>query len=253
MKQSTLLLTILILLLTSVLSSRNAQCSVIKSELKDASRRGSPIRISGEMRFSDDPSKVTRYSYEVSASASNVSTKSVLLMVIRFEAQGAGGPGVGQTYIADHFFSPSGLESGSTETLDPSPFVFGAPRVNGEPAGENPSASQSVPIATARLEFVQFGDGSTWGSIDFAQDTLSLRESTLRQLNMLLSTYKERGERDFLSALSKLPQEYLQSVKDACADKEGSQCALDFVQRMIDAAIQHETAMNGASTLSQLR
>jgi hypothetical protein len=74
---------------TSDVSSREEQ----RYELVDVSGRHSPVHIAGYVTFSDNPSKVTRYSYQVDASAVNVSKKSVLLLRLRFQTSGGECPG----------------------------------------------------------------------------------------------------------------------------------------------------------------
>lgn len=218
-------------------------------ELSDASGHLSPVRIAGYVTFSDDPSKVTRYSYQVDASATNVSNDSVLLLSVRFQTSGGSAPGLDYVYENDYFFREGALAPGALESVHLSPYGFGAPIVNGVPLVETIDPSALKPTATAQVKFVQFTDGSTWGDQDAAADVLTARRGTVRQLAALEQTYVQSGEKAIRGELSKetlLP--YINWLQAACKNNlDYSRCALDRVQGMLEAARNHKRTMRSVA------
>jgi len=198
------------------------------------------------VNFSDTPAKITRYSYQVHASAMNASNRDVLLMVMHFEASSGRAPGFDLTYQREYFFSKNPLESGASETVDGSPSSFSGPIVNGVPSI---ATAKSTPEATVQVEFVQFSDGSTWGEPEAARDILKTRRASLRRLLVLQHTYEESGEQAFVDELSKEPLlPCVNLAKSACKDDgDYSWCALDRLRGMLDAARNHKRAMTSGS------
>jgi hypothetical protein len=254
---------VLALLLHPVFTSAQERASDVSSrepqryELVDASGHRSPVHIAGYVTFSDNPSKVTRYSYQVDASAANVSHKSVLLLRLRFQVSGGSAPGLDDVYSHDYFFGEDTLAPGASESVHLSPYGFSAPLMNGVPPVE---ASTLMPTATAQVEFVQFTDGSIWGDRDAAAEVFRIRRATVQQLKVLEQTYVQSGEQAFRGELSKetlLP--CINSLQAACKDNlDNSRCALDRVQGMLDSARSHKAEMrlgaapNGAASLKSM-
>jgi hypothetical protein len=210
-------------------------------ELVDTSRQHSPIRIAGYVIFRDNPSKVTRYSYQVGASATNVATKSVVLLCMHFQTSGGSAPGLDNSYRSDYFFGDA-LPPDGSESVHISPFGFSAPIVNGVPQVETADPSPSRLTATAQVEFVQFSDGSTWGDREAAADALKARRETLGEFKMLQRIHTEQGEQAFMDALSKptvLP--CVEQVKNTCQNKlTGSTCALGAIRQKLEAAAHYD-------------
>jgi hypothetical protein len=246
----------LLLLLHSVFTSAREEASAPSQEqqryeLADASGHRSPVQIAGYVTFRDNPSKVTRYSYQVDASATNVSNKSVLLLRLRFETNGGSAPGLDAIYESDYFFGEGTLAPGVSDDVHISPLSFGAPIVDGVPLVNTADPSTLGPTATARVEFVQFTDGSTWGDRDAAADVFKVRRATVRQLTALEKAYVQSGEQAFRAELSKentplLPG--INSLRAACKDNlDYSRCALDKVRGMLEAARIHNGAMRSSA------
>jgi hypothetical protein len=251
---------VLVLLLYPVFASAQEAASNVSSrveqryDLVDVSGHRSPVHIAGSVTFSDNSSKVTRYSYQVDASAVNVSKKSVLLLCLRFQTSGGSAPGLDDVYQNEYFLGEGTLAPGALESVHLLPSRFSAPKVNGLPSVEPSTLS---PTATAQVEFVQFTDGSIWGDRDAAAEVLRVRWATVRQLATLEHTYVQSGEQAFQGELSKetlLP--CINSLRDACKDKlDYSGCELDRVQRMLEAARKHRAEMRSGepSQTAQLR
>jgi hypothetical protein len=208
--------------------------------LVDVSDKGSPVHISGQVLFKDDDTKISRYSYQVKASATNVSNKRILLMVIRFEANGGTGPGYDSISRRDYFFFPNVVQPGAVENVDQAPISFDDPVVDGSPAVEN--ATQSRPAATARVEFIEFDDGSIWGDAETATSEFEHRQRTIRQLGVLEHFYNYSGEQAFLDELSKQTDlGWISELRDDCKSKNNYfTCAHDEVLRLLEKAKQHE-------------
>lgn len=239
---------ILVLLLCPVFTSAQEGAGDVSSreeqryQLVDASGYRSPVHIAGYVTFRYNPSKVTRYSYQVDASAINVSKKSVLLLRLRFQVSGGSAPGLDEGYRNEYFFRESSLTPAASEIVHLSPFGFGSPEVNGVPLVE---PSPLRPTATSQVEFVQFTDGSIWGDRDAAAEVFKVRRATFLQLKVLEHTYAQSGEQAFRDELSKetlLP--CINSLQVACKDKlDYTGCALDRVRGMLEAARKHKAAM----------
>jgi hypothetical protein len=253
----------LVLLLHPVFTSAQERASEVSSreqqryELVDASGHRSPVHIAGYVTFSDDSSKVTRYSYQVDASAANVSNKSVLLLRLRFQTSGGSAPGLDDVYENDYFFGEGTLAPGALESVHLAPYGFSAPIVNGIPLVETADPSTPRPTATAQVEFVQFTDGSTWGDRDAAAEVFRLRRATVRQLTALEQTYVQSGEQAFRGELSRetlLP--CINSLQAACKNNlDYSRCALDGVEGMLEATRNHKRTMRSGAPnqVAQLR
>lgn len=230
-------------------------CSVfcfgqIKMQLQDDSVQAGPLRVSGVVSFEDTPSNVIRYSYQIEGSIANLSSKGVVLIIIHFGSTGVNGPGLDYTYQKDYFFSSDILQPGKTESFRSSPLRFGRPTVNGHPVPEDNTQEISPPLATAKVVFVQFIDGSTWGDANNAHEALLVRNQTLRELGRLESALNQKGEGALKDELVRsdnlLP--CIGSVVSSCDDKPAS-CVVDYLHSMIEAARQHEIEINMKSVL----
>jgi hypothetical protein len=234
---------VLMFLLIALLRPEVASCAVVERRMKlqDVSAEGSPISVSGYVTYRYDDSKKFPFSYRENISAKNVSGKSVLLMVMHLEAEGT--PGSDETFSQEYFFGPA-LEPGGVEVHDEPGASFGQ-AVNGIPLVDSEHDPHAV--ASVRVEFVQFGDGSTWGDADSARTVLHMRSETLAQLDRLEHIYEQAGEDAFLEEFARV-DDYLSvfsQLKGACNNKpKNSNCAHDAVQRTIDVAKEHQTEMD---------
>jgi hypothetical protein len=230
-------------LLIALIDPNGASCSAVerRMRLRDVSAKESPISVSGYVTYRYDDSKNFPFSYQENISAKNVSSKSVLLMVMHVEANGT--PGRDETYSQEYFFE-NALEPGAVEVHDEPGTSFGQ-AVNGTPLIDSEHDPHAV--AKVRVEFVQFSDGSTWGDAGAAEHVLKMRSETLAELDKLEHIYEQAREDAFLEELARA-DDYLpviSQLKGGCRNKaKTSNCAHNAVQRTIDAARDHQTEMD---------
>jgi hypothetical protein len=227
----------------AVLSPSPASCTVTEQriEIQDQSDKGSPIQISGYMILGYDRTNRFPFSYEQSTSVKNVSTKSILLMIVHLEA--SSGPGHDEKYSQEYFFGDA-LAPGQVEANHDPKQRFGAAVVNGEPL---PYKRDPHPIAQARAEFVQFSDGSTWGDADSAEGVFETRRKTLEELDLLEHLYEQAGESAFLEEFAQADDflDVLRQMKYRCSEKTAdSKCAHNIVHRTFLTAKEHEVAIS---------
>jgi hypothetical protein len=231
-------------LLVAVLGPSSASCSVAEQrmDIRDRSDKGSPIQISGYMILGYDGANRFPFSYEESTSVKNVSTKSILLMIVHLEA--SSGPGHDETYSQDYFFGDA-LAPGQVEVNHNPEQRFGATLVNGEPL---PFEKDPHPAAQAHAEFVQFSDGSTWGDADSATNVLEDRRKTVEELDLLEHLYEQAGESAFLDEFARADDfldNVMRQIKDRCGEKTAdSKCAHNTVHRTFLVAKEHTAAMS---------
>jgi hypothetical protein len=212
------------------LSSASDGVTTQRMEIQDLSDKGGPIQISGYMLLG----------YEVK----NVSTKSILLLIVRLEA--SGGLGRDQKYSQEYFFADP-LGPGQVEVNHEPEHRYGTSVVNGEPV---PYKKDRHPAAQAHAEFVQFSDGSTWGDADSATDVLSIRRQTLEELDLLEHLYEQAGEGAFLDEFARtdhVASVIFRQMRDRCREKTtDSKCAYNVVHRTFLIAKEHTAATNPA-------
>ena len=209
-------------------------------ELRDVSRPGSPLHVTGYVRLSaDDPSNITHYAHHVEASATNVGLKPILYLSIRFQTMGGSVPGLDFSHRSDYFFGDGVLTTGVSESINASLPTFGPSIVNGVAQTLRVSAADSPLGATARVEFVYFQDGSAWGDRESKKEFFKGRKEEIRQLERLENVYKEQGEQAFTDALLGFPLflPAIEHVNAACRDKgNDANCSLEMIRRMKAAA-----------------
>jgi hypothetical protein len=229
-----LLIAFLLATLLSLASSAFCVGEQIKMKVTDASDSGSPITVSGEVVFTDTQAGPTPYSFQATASATNVSGRDMLLVVVSFEVTGTHKFDLLETDQQDYFFSPHPLRPGAAQEFDSFSARYGPLAGRTEPEHTEP------PQATARLEFVQFADGSTWGDPDSANQTLEFRKETLTELNVLQKVYRSGGEQAFTEELSK-PSFFpaINALKHVCSEKNDPGCLVDAMIRVVQDAKQH--------------
>ena len=103
----------------------------------------------------------------------------------------------------------------------------------------------TVPIsaATARVEFVQYSDGSTWGDPDAATKVHQSRHYTLDKIESLQQIYSVQGEKAFMDALEETTADQcFEQIKADCRSRStDSSCVRKAIQQMLaTAAQQHD-------------
>ena len=230
-------------LLVALFGPSPASCTVAEQrmEIQDTSDKGSPIQISGYMTLRYDSENRFPFSYEESTSVKNVSSKGILLMIVRLEA--TSGPGSDEKYSQEYFFGDA-LAPGQVELNHNLEQRFGASVVNGEPL---PYEKDPHPAAQAHAEFVQFSDGSTWGDVESATGVLALRRKALEELDLLEHLYEQAGESAFLEEFAQADDflGIIRQMKDRCGEKTAdSKCAHSIVHRTFLTAKEHKVAIS---------
>jgi hypothetical protein len=223
------------------LGSASAGVTELRMEIQDLSNKGSPIQISGYMILRYDRANQFPFSYEQSTSVKNVSTKSILLMIVRLEA--SSGPGRDEKYSQEYFFADP-LGTGQVEISHGPEQRFGTSLINGEPL---PYKKDPHPAAQAHAEFVQFSDGSTWGDADSAADALDARRKIVEELDLLEHLYEQAGEAAFLDQFARadVVPDVIRQMRDRCGEKTAdSKCPYSVVHRTFLIAKEHQAAIN---------
>jgi len=156
---------------------------------------GAPVRIRGEVTAKDQQSENTPYTFEGDLYLTNESTKPILLLIMQLDVISPFKISLNYTEVQDYFFESSIPQPGSTVKLHR---VLGA---FGEPKGPY----ETFPVessAHARVVFVQFVDGSSWGDFAAAKKALRDRQLSLHQLEILREESKKEGQKEFAEALS---------------------------------------------------
>ena len=173
--------------------------------LIDKSQRDSPISLSGTVDSKDDISaEKPRTSFMVRAELTNRSGRDILLAIVRMEMKSTNGFEANHTRINEYFFSSDVFRNGATEAFQD--IVVPLEHIDNENMGH-----PTRPKASARVAFVQFLDGSTWGESEDADEVLLERQETWRELRSLADTYETNGEQEFVNRLAKPSS--LQTIK----------------------------------------
>jgi hypothetical protein len=174
-----------------------------------------------------------------------VSRKGILLTVVRFQASAVDVPGFDNSYEMDRFFGPAVLQAGGLEKIKDLPISFGGQFVNGKPVSAEVGPAVH-PKATARVTFVQFVDGSTWGDVDAGREFILSRRSTLGELKRLQQVLNVQGTDVFASELSDSAATFqfpgIGALMSECKSKAGS-CLIDGLHSMLQAAAEHQADM----------
>jgi hypothetical protein len=161
----------------------------------DASKAGAPLMIKGAVTANDQPSDVLRYSFQSDIEMTNVSEKSIVLMIVALDVVSTLPVSLNYRAENDYFFESEMLEPGSAAKLQR---VLGR---FGEPDRKEDFAVDVKSTARATVAFVQFSDGSTWGDAAAAEGLLRNRQLSLKQLEILKNDYRARSEAEFLNEL----------------------------------------------------
>jgi len=205
-------------------------------ELRNVSGHHGPIQIDGYLTIRDASATNVRV-YWVHASAKNVSKKKISYWALGFETSRGSGPGLNLIQSNDYFFTGDVFTPGETAKVQSCPISLVLRTKNADPADAVDSNTQR---ASARIKFVQFSDGSTWGEREYAAQVHHLRRATLDKLQSLQQIYSDSGERAFMDALEEptgLP--CFEQIKSECQSQNAdSVCVRNAIQRMLTTAAQ---------------
>jgi hypothetical protein len=222
-------------LLGFLLGASAACCGQRKIALHDASEQGAPLRISGTISFEVDRSQALRYTYRTEGSLANVSDNDVVLTMIHIEASGENAPGLDSNLVVDRFFGPTVLRAGQSEKVDMPPVSFGTPMIY--------SSGPPMRVATAKVVFVQYANGSTWGDAEAGRRLIRQRRFTLERFERLnLLNAQGTDVRELLNSFWNQPFPAIGALLTDCKSKAGS-CLVDGLHSMLQSARAHQLEM----------
>jgi hypothetical protein len=203
--------------------------------LDDVSEHGAPLRVSGTISFEVDPSPAIRYTYRTEGSVANVSGRDVVLTVIHIEASGENAPGLDSNLVVDRFFGPTVLRADQSEKIEMPPVSFGTPTIN--------SSGPPIRVATAKVTFVQFANGSKWGDADAGRRLIRQRRFTLERFERLNVLNPQGADvRELLDSFWNLQFPAVGALLSDCRSKAGP-CLIDGLHSMLQAAREHQVEM----------
>lgn len=161
----------------------------------DVSHSGAPLKVTGTVTANDQSSEVPRYSFAANVAMTNVSAKPILLMLVTLDIVSALPMSLNYLEEEDYFFEPRPLQPQSSAMLQRVLGKFG------EPSRKDDLLAKVRSSAHAKVIFVQFSDGSSWGDAVAAERSLSNRQKALERLEVLDEVYRNRGKKEFLNQL----------------------------------------------------
>jgi len=198
---------------------------------------GSPIEVNGTLSVRETVlGNQVESQWEENIVAKNISNKPILLLIGALEAEGPRSDG-GLRLILDRFFSPDVIQPGDTLPLLTGSSGRGSCCIN-------PLDEPHDPKAAFRLEFVQFVDGSSFGTPASAKDTFASRTSTLLALRNLNQTYSDQGEQKFLSQLVEAHGPTTAVIRWTAKEK-GTGAAIAQLREILTMAKKHDQMIGG--------
>jgi len=174
--------------------------------------------------------------WEGNVVAKNISNKPILLLIGVLEAGGPHSDG-GYELIEERFFSPDLIQPGGTIPLRAGSF-------RRRQCCINPLDEPRDPKAAFRVEFVQFVDGSTFGTPARAKDVFVSRTSTLLVLRNLDQTYSDQGEQKFQTQLLEAHDPVIDLISDTAKEK-GTSAAIAQLRKILTLGKKHEAMIGG--------
>jgi hypothetical protein len=244
MKVSSMLGLILCMGLTGLgISAQTRSASV---QVGDGSPAGSPLLVTGKVLFEEQLSAdrvVGRYT--VDAVFTNVSPKPILCYQVAFDLSPENGGGTHSIYNDDRFFGEE-IQPGSQYELQEKPRPW-------EITPSNPKLLPGTARAQARVVFVEFSDGSRFGSSTWGDHLTTERGNATATLNSLLKAYEGGGSGPLAQNLQdaiKNPTEPYGSITsvvvnhiETVLDTKGSGAAVAEIQRYLNNANLRKQAM----------
>jgi len=213
----------------------------------DNSAPGSPLQITGTITFTDQlsgNSVVSSSRYELTAT--NVSGKGIVLMLVRFRESGSRGGGTLHNIQWDNCFRNEAIAPEKTFVLDRSIGGFQTQ------CCINPLESGRDPVAEVSVLYSEFADGSTYGDKSEAADILATRSLIVEHLRQLDAA---RGDEAFVHLLAqKLKSDeadgFFETVRSV-QKSGGTEAARAQVHRDVGNAARHLAAMQAATAESK--
>ena len=212
--------------------------------VQDGSEIGSPIVFSGGITLWEETIKGgLRVAYTPGFEGRNISSRTILAIVLDWGLKDSWGIGVatGQ-WNEDCFFATDVIPPGGVI-----PFR-NAPRRETRHEGFDTSAPKQDPQAVAYVRYVEFTDGTTFGSDMYSDQLKTTRKFILQHLRSLDRAYRRSGLGGFVEELNAQiePSEvdnFFQSIRQTSIEN-GAQAALRRVHFALELARKHQDALD---------
>lgn len=223
----------------SYFSAQGPRTHDLSVQIPPSTEQNSPIQVSGEVSFHEElfADKV-RTQWTLDANLLNLSGKTVLAYEVSIEAVPDHGGGVSHLAKVDHFFrSELPFTPGAQERLN-------VATPNWQLTPRKPGAAPRQPEATFKILFVQFADGSRFGTSAWGNDLRAIRSQTIEHLQAISEQSRSSGETGLrlglASALqrqdnSKFASLVLGHIRDTLA-REGPDRATAEIEESLSAA-----------------
>jgi hypothetical protein len=187
-----------------------------------------PLRGTGQASFHEvvsGDSLTTQYRLE--GALQNVSSKPILAFDAAVQLRPDFGGGWTREFTIDYFFVHQLLLPGSSFSLSESPRSRESIDYDGR--------AQKLPVlAQTRVTFVQFADGSTYGTSPWGQDLQKNRVAEITLFNTLLEAYqKGKGP-----GLSNAVADALSKPRSRAIDSSAHQINHDIMSKGADAVVE---------------
>jgi hypothetical protein len=161
-----------------------------------------PVLLHGTLTGNTDSAGSHQFTCSAHLNLTNVSNKPILLIVTessaRLKANDVVVATLDQRDVNDYFLKSDLLAPQKTVILESRLFPQ---RDSAETLKSLNSPSAKV-LADARVVFVQFSDGSTWGNQAIGKDFLATRERAWKTLQVLNEAYQSKDKQKFVRVLN---------------------------------------------------
>lgn len=233
LKTATVIVTFSLSLMVAITASGaevNVQCV-------DKSAVGSPLHSDGSAVLTQTVSGNHAYHhYRDDWKTVNVSNKPVMAMVETISIRYSDGHLSGKTFEHESFFHPHVLAPGETISLIPPNSGSGTETV---PAGNE---EPSEPTCELTTRWVEYTDGTTWGTASYATHLLQVRGQIWSALAYLNHIYQTQGADKFVQALlqpthPEFVDGYIEHLRQV-QKEQGTQVAVERLQAHLQTAEQ---------------
>lgn len=213
--------------------------------IMDRSKTGSPLVFSGSLTLWEEPiDSGLRSAPAADFEARNISDKTILGFVIEWELFGSWGQ---QEYpghqVEDCFFATDVIRPGETISFRI------PPSSDSRSMSFDTSEPKQQPKAFVYVRYIQFTDGSEFGSRFSADDLFELRDGIWRHLRSLDRAYRQGGEDAFLEELYDPVQpsdvDHFFNFIRRTHKQRGLDVAIRQVRNGLTLARKHQDALSG--------
>jgi hypothetical protein len=239
-------LVILLVLVASMSQAVGRDTRDITAAISDLSAQDSPLKIFGQVIFHElNSGDKLSVGYDIDGEIRNVSLKPVIAFDVSVSLLPQyGGIGRDQEFVTDYIFGRDALEPGSKYSMS-----------GLTPGGDTMPYQGETPVRAARAEarvlFVQFVDGSTFGKSAWGDNLGNERRAEIALYRSLLQAYEKDKASGLSSAITegfakpnitKGVNAALGGVQDELSSK-GPEAAAEEIRGRLANAQSHETSL----------